>query len=191
MVKKKIMKPLKADQAHLKEEQEQERRRCKVTAQTSFEESLPYLVRKKFFLFKPRLLTSEFCYLPCWRVILNYSVSYFKKNRAEDGKIEFIVDPIKGCGANEERLNLKLVKKAIPVKLLAAEELSREQAEKKAIVDARWKVLMAKFKRPPELETASMEQFYRPYYKVQVAWGSKTETQWVAADDFANYFVYN
>ena len=149
------------------------------------------MVRKKLFLVRPRILSAEFRYLPCWRVTLDYSVSYFKQTRSDDGSVVFIVDPVKGCGVIEEKLDFKLERKSIADELLAGEMLTKEQAEKKAIVDARWKVLMARFKRPPALETKSIEEFYRPYYRAEYTYGNKVRTQWIAADDFANYFVYN
>ena len=193
MEKETLVKQLKAAKASTPTDKEKQSKgvKVKVTLHTISEEDLPYLVRKRLFLIRPKVLSAKFHYLPCWRVVLKYSVSYFKKNRTDDGTIEFIVDPIRGCGANEEKLNLKLVKKAIEPELLVADTLTRAQAEKRAIVDARWKVLMAKYKRSPELETDHIEKFYRPYYELRVAFAGKTQTQFIAADDFSNYFVYN
>lgn len=193
MEKEKLVKQLKAVKASAPMDNEKHNKgaKLKVTLRTVSEEDLPYLVRKRFFLIRPKVLSAEFHYLPCWRVVLKYTVSYFKKNRTDDGTIEFIVDPIRGCGANEEKLSLKLVKKEIEPRMLVKDTLTRAQAEKKAIVDARWKVLMAKYKRPAELETDHIEKFYRPYYEVSFTYGGKIQTQWVAADDFSNYFVYN
>ncbi|MCB6993848.1 hypothetical protein LI177_10180 [bacterium 210820-DFI.6.37] len=163
----------------------------KTTPQTIFEKDLPEAVKKKLFVLRPEIVSAELCYVPCWRVVLKFSVSYLKKSRSEEGQIEFIVDPIKGCGANEEKFNLKLTKKSIPEEMVSEKNFSKEDAERKATTDARWKVLLNRYKQPAKLETARVDPFYRPYYKTEVLWGSKSEIQYVAADDFANYFVYS
>lgn len=163
----------------------------KTTPQTIFEKDLPEAVKKKLFILRPDIAAAELCYVPCWKVVLKFSVSYLKKTRSEEGQIEFIVDPIKGCGANEEKFNLRLEKKTISEDLISEKSFPREVAERKATTDARWKVLLNRYKQPAQLETVRVDQFYRPYYKAEVVWGTKSEIQYVAADDFANYFVYS
>ena len=185
MVTKRLVKPLAGSK------RKDEGIIVKATRQVVFEDDISDLLRKRFFLFSPKINSTEMFYLQCWKVLLKYSVAYFKETRADKGSIEFIVDPIKGSAANEEKIDLSLIKKSIPSALISEKKLSEERAEKKAIVDARWKVLLSKFKRPPELEVVSVDVFYRPYYKVDTICGSKEGIQWIPADDFGNYFVYN
>lgn len=165
--------------------------RSAATKQTVFEEDLSEALRKKLFLFSPKIKCAEMFYLQCWRVILKYSVAYFKESRADRGSIEFIVDPIKGSAANEDKVNLRLSKKSLPKDAISDKTLDKAKAEKKVVIDARWKVLLARYKKPAEIEVVSVEPFYRPYYKVSTVWRNKEEIQWVPADDFGNYFVYN
>jgi hypothetical protein len=68
--------------------------------------------------------------------------------------------------------------------------MTREQAERKVKTDARWKVVMAQYKRPPELSTVSVREFYRPYYHVQVSFGGESGEKWIPADGYDSYFTY-
>ncbi|NBI62709.1 hypothetical protein D3Z38_06480 [Clostridiales bacterium] len=165
--------------------------KIRVTKKTISEEQLVQYARKKMFIMKPKILSVEFFYQSCWRVVLDFKVAYFKETRADRGQVEFIVDPRKGCGANEEELALDLISKRVPLEMISDVDVEKGEAERKAKVDARWKVLLARYKKPAELELAEITQFYRPYYMAKVSWGSKTGIQYLAADDFANYFVYN
>lgn len=162
-----------------------------VTRKSLGVEDLPDVMRKKFFIKKAQVVKARFCYLPCYRVELAFFVSYFSEKRSDNGHLVFIVDPKRGCGVIEDNIRLDISKKAIDESLMMDDELTEEQAEKKAIVDARWKVLMARYKKPAELKTVKIEKFYRPYYEVLASYGGAEKVQWVAADDYANYFVYN
>lgn len=165
--------------------------KIRATKKTIDEEQLVQYARKKIFIMKPQILSAKFFYQPCWRVVLDFKVAYFKETRADRGQVEFIVDPRKGCGANEEELSLNLISKRVPLEMLSDVDVEKDEAERKAKVDARWKVLLARYKKPAELELAELKRFYRPYYRAEVSWGNKTGVQYLAADDFANYFVYN
>ena len=189
MVKKKVIRPLSS--ATNKNDNKDDFREVKATMKLIHEKDLPEMLRKKFFLFTPKIKSVEFFYLPCWSVVLKYYISYFNAYHMDRGNVEFIVDPINGCGFNEDKLELRFTKRMICKDIINEKGLSKEQAEKKAIIDARWKVLLSKYKRPPELEIVSAFEFFRPYYKVNTIWGNHEEIQWIPADDFANYFIYN
>lgn len=193
MAQKRLVKSLKGvkKSSGLEGKQHENMILIKVTPQTIFEEDLREAVKKKLFILRPNIASAELCYVPCWKVVLKFSVSYLKKTRSEEGQIEFIADPLKGCSANEEKFDLKLKNKSIPEEAISEKSISREDAERKATTDARWKVLLNRYKQPAQLETVRVDPFYRPYYKAEVAWGTKSEIQYVAADDFANYFVYS
>lgn len=137
--------------------------RILTTVKTIDERDLAELAPKRLFLLKPRVVSSRFCYVPCRKVVLEYSVSYFSAKRTDSGKITFVVDDKKGTGVIEDNIKLSLVKKNIEETLIEEEFFTDEQATKKAVVDARWKVLMARYKKPPELEVKSVSKFYRPY----------------------------
>ena len=148
------------------------------------------LVRKKFFIVRPQIVSMEICYVPCWWVVLDFNVTFFSKKNKFEGRLEFIVDEVKGCGVIEDAVKIKLDKKKIGSADLVPRKLSREQAEKKAIIEARWKVVMAKYKRPPEVEIVNTREFYRPYYEVEYTYGKEIMKQWIPADSYGNYFVY-
>ena len=164
--------------------------RVPVTLKTVDESELADLAPKRLFLLKPKVKQARFCYISCHRVVLSYSVSYFSNRRRDDGQLTFIVDDKKGTGVIEDNMKLQTVRKAIDEDLIEEAFFSDEQAVKKAIVDARWKVLLAKYKKPPELELVSSEKFYRPYYEVTYAFGGKEKTAWIPADKYGTYFVY-
>lgn len=196
MVEKKLVKSLAAQKGKKLERVKQGGKpentsRCRTLPLKVREEDIPELLRKKFFLFTPKIKKAELFYLSCWRVELRFYVSYLNARREDKGTLEFIVDPIKGCGVNEERIRLKFAYDNIPDNLISDKTMTKEVAEKKAIIDARWKVLLSRYKRPAELETVSTMSFLRPYYKVYTVWGSKEEIQWIPADNFASYFIYN
>lgn len=165
--------------------------RVLTTVKTVDERELAELAPKRLFLFRPHVVSARFCYVPCRKVILKYDVSYFSAKRTDSGEITFVVDDKKGTGAIEDNIKLSLVKKSIEEKLIEEEFFTDEQATKKAIVDARWKVLMAKYKKPPELEVKSVSKFYRPYYEVMYSFGGKEKRAWIPADEYGTYFVYN
>lgn len=126
MVTKRLVKPLAGSK------RKDEGIIVKATRQVVFEDDISDLLRKRFFLFSPKINSTEMFYLQCWKVLLKYSVAYFKETRADKGSIEFIVDPIKGSAANEEKIDLSLIKKSIPSALISEKKLSEERAEKKA-----------------------------------------------------------
>ena len=162
-----------------------------VTEITVSESELGDLVPKKMFLFRPRIVSTRFCYVPCRKVVLQYSVSYFSARRTDKGRLTFIVDDKKGTGVIEDNIKLKIIRKSIEGDLIEEEFFSDEQAVKKAVVYARWKVLLSKYKKPPELEVISSEKFYRPYYEVLYSFGGKEKKAWIPADRYGTYFVYN
>ena len=196
MAEKSIVKPKKLRPKALTPEeekrQEMETIKIRATFKTLGAGDLALVARKKLFLITPEIRSAEFFYLPCWRVVLDFRVSYFKESRADTGQVEFIIDPIKGCGANEDEIKLDIAPRRVPKEIVGFDyRVEQEEAERKAKVDARWKVLLARYKKPAELEVAKVEEFYRPYYKAETVWRDKVEIQYIAADDFANYFVYN
>ncbi len=164
--------------------------RVPVTLKTVDESELADLAPKRLFLLKPKVKRARFCYIPCHRILLSYSVSYFSNKRCDDGQLTFIVDDKKGTGVIEDNMKLQTVRKAIDEDIIEEAFFSDEQAVKKAVVDARWKVLLAKYKKPPELELVSSEKFYRPYYEVTYVFGGKEKTAWIPADKYGTYFVY-
>ena len=161
MAAQKVVKPKKLKEKSLSLEEKRELEantiKIKATAKAINENDLALIARKKLFLISPEIRSAEFFYLPCWRVVLKFSVSYFKKERADKGQVEFIVDPLKGCGANEEELKIDLITKQVPKDLVADDwKIEQEDAVWKAKVDARWKVLLARYKKPvDELEKPS------------------------------------
>lgn len=164
--------------------------RVPVTLKTVDESELADLAPKCLFLLKLKVKRARFCYIQCHRVVLSYSVSYFSNKRCDDGQMTFIVDDKKGTGVIEDNMKLQTIRKAIDENIIEEAFFSDEQAVKKAVVDARWKVLLAKYKKPPELKLVSSEKFYRPYYEVTYAFGGKEKTVWIPADNYGTYFVY-
>ena len=188
---RRVKKPVKRLERRPDRDGHNELRHVRMTEKVVDESTLCELLPKRLFLIHPRLLSARFCYVACWKVVLEYAVSYFKKNRADHGTIVFVVDGTKGCAVIEDDIELKLIRSGIDADLCEKDAFTQEQAEKKAIVDARWKVLMARYKRPPELETKAISKFYRPYYEVEYSYGGKIKKYWIPADEYGNYFVYN
>jgi hypothetical protein len=160
------------------------------TKQTIFEEELPYLAKKKFFLIPQKVVGAKLHYVPCWWIVLDYCVTLLTKRNTREGRLDFIVDEIRGCSVMEQFLPVKLCRTDADRRAVLPQKLTEAQAEKKAIVDARWKVVMGQYKRPPELKTVSIRQFYRPYYEVALQCGGRVSAQWIPADDYDNYFTY-
>jgi hypothetical protein len=170
---------------------DKELKKHRVTLKVVDESELPDLVPKNLFLFRPKISDARFCYVPCHKVVLEYAVAYFSAKKSDNGRLTFIVDDKKGTGVIEDDIRLEIVKGNIDEGLIEDEFFTKEQAEKKAVVDARWKVLLARYKKPPELEVISSEKFYRPYFEVTYTLGKKERKAWVPADKYATYFVYN
>lgn len=162
----------------------------KVTKQTIFDDELPYCLKKKLFLFSPKLLKYKLRYVRCWRIVLDFKVTLLTRNNIRDGQVELIVDEIKGCSALEPGCNLSIKKSRVSEELLHERSLTEEQAIKKATIDARWKVVMGQYKRPPELKFVRCQEFVRPYYEAEVLFNNKVSTQWIAADGYDNYITY-
>lgn len=162
----------------------------KVTKQKIFPEELPFSLKKRFFLFSPRIVSYRLRYVPCWLVVLNYSVVILTKKNTREGIVELIVDEIKGSSALEPGCKLELGKKKIEKELIMDRTVTEEQAVRKAKIDARWKVIMGQYKRPPELEFVRAQKFMRPFYETIVQFNGKRQTQWIAADGYDNYATY-
>lgn len=174
----------------VKQSENASRKDCSVTQIALSKWDAAGLARKKFFVIKPEIVSMEICYVPCWWVVLDYSVTFFSKKHQVEGRLHFIVDEVKGCGVIEDPISVKLKRSSIEAGALVPHRLDREQATKKAIIDARWKVVMSRYKRPPELQVVSVKEFYRPYYEVELSYGGEVSKQWISADAFGNYFVY-
>ena len=190
---KDVKKPIKRLKPRRENDVDREENKLKVlvTPKTVEINELADLAPKRLFLFKPRVVSARFCYVPCRKVVLDYSVSFFSARRNDSGRLTFIVDDKKGTGVIEDNIKLQTVKKHIDEDLIEEEFFSDEQAVKKAVVDARWKVLLSRFKKPPELEVVSAEKFYRPYYDVTYSIGGREKKAWIPADKYGTYFVYN
>ncbi|HZK02323.1 MAG TPA: hypothetical protein VFC96_05610 [Anaerovoracaceae bacterium] len=148
------------------------------------------LVRKKFFFIPPQIHSMKMRYVPCWWVVLDFTVGFFGNKNQVEGRLNFIVDEIKGCGLVDESVRIKLAKKKIESHELVEIRLSEDQAVKKATVDARWKVVLGKYKKPPELELVSTKIFYRPYFEVDYSYGQDIMTQWIPVDNYGSYLAY-
>lgn len=183
----KLLKPRKENDGG----KEENKVKALVTSKIVEIDDLADLAPKRMFLFKPRVVSARFCYIPCRKVVLDYSVSFFSAKRNDSGRLTFIVDDKKGTGVIEDNIKLQTMKKHIDEELIEDEFFSDEQAVKKAVVDARWKVLLSRFKKPPELEVVSAEKFYRPYYDVTYSFGGREKKAWIPADKYGTYFVYN
>jgi len=188
--KKYITKPL-IKQGVPAEQEPVNKSKILVTSKAIDVEELPALLKKKLFVIRPKILSAEFCYNPCWWVELDFHVTFISKKNKHSGTLHFVVDEVKGCGVIEERLDFKPGKKAVDEKMVIPRKLTREQAEKKAVTDARWKVVFTKYKNPPLVDVKEVKEFYRPYYKVKCTFGKDIEEQMIPADDFANYYVLN
>jgi hypothetical protein len=158
----------------------------KVTEQ----DMLPELLKRRLFLFPQRLVRASLRYVPCWQVYLDYSVRGISKNQKREGRVDMLVDEQRGCLAIDGGIILKPLDASVDKRLIVGDRLTEEQAEKKAVVEARWKVLMARYKQPPELTTTKIRKFYRPYYKATVFSLGKESEQWIPADGFDQYFTY-
>ena len=105
--------------------------------------------------------------------------------------MNFIVDDVKGCSVIEDKIDFKPKKSKIEDSKIMDYKFTKEAAVKKAVIDARWKVVFSRYKNPPEIEVKNVIEFYRPYYEAEVEYGNSLETKMIPADGFANYFVYN
>jgi len=164
--------------------------KCLVTKTSVEPDCLQKIIGNRLFVIKPNIASYKLVYVHCFDIVLSFNVAYFSKKSSKSGKIRFIVDDKKGCGFADDsvELNYHIVNleksSMIPVKF------SSKRAEKLAFADARWKVLMAKYKKPAELSTDSINEFFRPYYQVDFAYSKKTYERWVAADEYTNFFSY-
>lgn len=179
-----------AKSSHGRITDQEERIDIKVTKQKVFTDELPYNLKKRFFLFSPKVISYRLRYVPCWLVVLDYKVVLLTKNNTREGRVELIVDEIKGSSALEPGCKLDLEKDSIKKGIIMDQTVTLEQAIKKAKIDARWKVIMGQYKRPPELELVRTQQFMRPFYETIVEFNGKRQTQWIAADGYDNYSTY-
>ncbi len=163
---------------------------CHMTPVVVSQASANSKVRKKLFFIPPRIISSELKYVPCWKIVLDFTVVYFSKKNVVEGRLDFIVDEVKGCSLVEESLKIKLERRNIEPSIVVPFKYTQEEAVKKAVIDARWKVVLGRYKKPPELQLVSTQVFYRPYYKIEYTFGDKIEVQWIAADDYGNYLAY-
>lgn len=163
----------------------------KATQQVLFKADLPKAIKKKLLSVPPKILSANLHYVSCWKVTMHFQIEYLSGRRNASGELEFIVDPIKGSCVNEERLDLKLKKIKIDPEMISEKKFELEEAERKSVTDARWKVLLNRYKQPAKITIIKTEEFFRPYYVVEVIFGTKKELQYVIADEFSNYFTYS
>jgi hypothetical protein len=154
------------------------------------EDEISYLAKRRFFVISPRILNVKLRYIPCWWVSLDYQVTILTKNNIREGSLDFVVDEVKGCAVMEASLPVALAPKTANRKTVMSGTITKSQAEKKAVTDARWKVVMGQYKRPPEIFNVKAARFYRPYYEVDVTYANRPEILWIPADNFGNYYTY-
>ena len=161
---------------------------CYVTEKTLEEFEIPFKLPKKLLFIKPKVLFSELIYVPCWWVAMEYHVIQLRKGRTTDGNVQFVVDDVVGSAVIDSSIHFHPIKKKIDGSLLSAHSLTREQAERKAKIEARWKVVFAMYRSPPYLDNLKSSFFFRPYYKVRLCYGyGKEKERMIAADGYANY----
>jgi hypothetical protein len=160
------------------------------TRQVDFEDVLQENAKRKFFIFQQQVESYRLFFVPCWFVMLDYKVTIFGKNSTREGRLAFIYDEQRGCCVIDPDIRIARKELYVNAASVLPRRLTCEQAEKKVKTEARWKVVMAQYKRPPELFTVGVRKFYRPYFQTEVSFMGKQSIQWIPADGYDSYFTY-